>query len=64
MAARPEHAGTKKQLGGLLPKNPSRKKIPRFADLPPLERPMLEIPPGRFPKSDAANYVELKETLE
>ena len=60
LSAMAEHTDTKEHLGGVLPESPSRRKIPRLPDLPPSARPMLEIPAGRFAKSDAPNYVELK----
>lgn len=64
LAARPEHAETRLSLADLLPRNPSRKQIPNFNELPPEKRRMLEIPSGRFAKSDAANYVPLRETID
>ncbi len=64
LAARPGHAETKRFLARLLPKNRSRRNIEKFPELPASERRLVEVPEGRFRKSDPSNYVELKETLE
>ena len=64
LAGAPEHAETKKHLAGLLPENPSPRATVQFADLPESERRLVDVPEGRFRKSDPANYVGLRETVE
>ncbi len=64
LAGAPEHAETKKHLAGLLPENPSPPATVRFADLPESERRLVDVPDGRFRKSDPANYVGLRETVD
>ena len=64
LADKPEHAEAKASLAGLLPKNPSRKQIVRYPDLPEAQRRLVEVPEGRFRKSDPSNYVPLRETLD
>ncbi len=55
---------TKTALVALLPKNPSRKTIPRLADLPENKRRLQKVDAGRYPMSDPTNYVPLKDTIE
>ena len=64
LAGEPEHAETKAALARHLPKNPSRKQMVRFADISAAERRLVEIPEGRFRKSDPSNYVPLREKLD
>ena len=64
LADKPEHAEAKASLARLLPRNPSRKQMVRYPDLPEAERRLVEIPDGRFHKSDPSNYVPLRETLD
>ena len=64
LANRPELAETKRALAELLPANPSRRKIPQLSEQTEAETRLVEIPEGRFHKSDASNYVALKETIE
>ena len=64
LAGEPEHAETKAALARHLPRNPSRKQMVRFADLSAAERRLVEIPEGRFRKSDPSNYVPLREKLD
>ena len=64
LAGRPEHSETKRRLAELLPKEPSRRKIEAWSDLPAEERRLVDVPEGRFRKSDPSNYVPLKETIE
>lgn len=64
LAGDAEYSKTKMELAALLPKNPSRKKIPGFFDLPPDEQRLQEVAPGRFPMSDPTNYVPLSDQIE
>ena len=59
----PGHAGTKQRLSGLLPADPVPRATILWSDLPASERRLVEIPAGRFRKSDPANHVELDEHL-
>ncbi len=54
----------KASLARLLPKHPSRKQTVRYPDLPEAERRLVEVPEGRFRKSDPSNYVPLRENLD
>ena len=64
LASNAAYAQTKTELAALLPKNPSRKKIPLFADLPENERRLQKVDAGRYPMSDPTNYVPLNDTLD
>ncbi len=64
LASNAEYAETKTALAALLPKNPSRRKIIRFADLPANERRLQPTAPGRRPMSDPTNYVPLKDMID
>jgi arylsulfatase A-like enzyme len=64
LADRPEHAETIRFLSGLLPEDPSPRQPTKLPDLPASERRLVDIPDGRFRKSDPSNYVALKESLE
>ena len=59
VAGVPEHAETKRRLAAMLPRNPSRKKVMQFQDLPAERRQLTDLLPDRFHASDAANYVPL-----
>ena len=59
-----DHAETKERLAGLLPRRPVPRAAILYSDLPESERRLVEVPDGRFRKSDPANYVALKETVE
>ena len=59
LADKPEHAETKKRLAAMLPKNPSRKKVMQFNDLPEEQKRLTELLPDHFHASDPANYVAL-----
>jgi len=64
LADKPEHAEAKASLARLLPKDPSRKQMVRYPDLPEAQRRLVEVPEGRFRKSDPSNYVPLRETVD
>ena len=61
LADSPEHAKTKESLAAMLPQNPNRTKV---AQLTEADLRLADVPEGRYRKSDPANYVPLKETLE
>lgn len=63
LAAKPEHAETKKRLAALLPKNVVRKKVKQWSDLTLEQKNLLEMPPGRYAGSDPENDIGLKPTL-
>ena len=58
-----EYAEIKRSLGEMLPKNPSRREILSYNDLPESKRRLVEVPEGEFRKSDPSNYVALPETI-
>ena len=64
LAGDADYSKTKTELAALLPKNPSRKTIPRFFDLPADEQRLQEVAPGRFAMSDPTNYVPLSDQIE
>lgn len=64
LADDPEHVGTREHLGRMLPRNPVPRAPMQFSDLPESKRRLVEIPEGRFHKSDPSNHVDLNETLE
>ena len=64
LADRADLAETKRTLADLLPANPSKRKIPQLSDRTEAERRLVEVREGRFHKSDASNYIPLRETLD
>lgn len=63
LAGEPGHDETRQRLAGLLPASPAPRAAILWNDLPESERRLVEVPEGRFRKSDPANHVELNETL-
>ncbi len=63
LANRPEHAETIQRLAAMLPQNPTRKEVPAWTDLPEERRRLVDLPPNRFHKSDATNYVPLHDSI-
>ena len=63
LASLPEHAETRRRLAALLPADPKPQTTERWNSLPASERRLVDVPEGRFRKSDPANYVALRETL-
>ncbi len=59
LAQRPEHAEVKRELAAMLPKNPSRKTVMDWEELPEQERRLAPLAPGRFHKSDPDNDIGL-----
>ncbi len=64
LATSENHAATKRRLAALLPKEPSRKNVQQYNELPESQRRLVEVPEGRFRKSDPSNYVPLRETVD
>ena len=64
LADKPEHAETKASLARMLPKNPSRRQIVRYPDLPKRSVAWWRYPRAASRKSDPSNYVPLRETLD
>lgn len=63
LAGDPKLQGQKEKLAALLPRNPSRKKVKSWNDVPVEERNLLVPPDGRHQMSDPENLVGLPETL-
>jgi hypothetical protein len=63
LAAKAEYAGQKRQLAAFLPKEPSRKKIRNWAQLPESEKRILKMPAGRHSMPDPQNDVRLPRSL-
>jgi arylsulfatase A-like enzyme len=59
LAEKPEHAKLKAELAAMLPKNPSRKKVMGYDELPEEERRLEPLGPNRHHKSDPDNHVDL-----
>ena len=64
LAGEPEHADIQARLAAMLPSDPAPPTTIRFSDLPEAERRLVEVPEGRYRKSDPSNYVALKETVD
>ena len=59
LSGRPEHAKVLGGLAAMLPKNPSRKKVMSYNQLPEAKRRLAPLGPNRHHKSDPDNYVGL-----
>jgi arylsulfatase A-like enzyme len=55
-----EHAAVIKEHAAMIPKNPSRKPVANWNDLPAAQRRLVDLPSGRYHKSDPANYIPLR----
>ena len=64
LALKTEHSARKTELAAMLPANPSRKKLRNWGALPPEQKKLVRLPPGRHPLPDAQNDIGLKSTLE
>jgi arylsulfatase A-like enzyme len=64
LAGRPEHSARKTELAALLPKNPVRKKLRKWGDLPAEEKRLLRFSRELHPMPDAQNDIGLKPKLD
>ncbi|MCB9383284.1 MAG: sulfatase-like hydrolase/transferase [Bryobacterales bacterium] len=59
LAAKPEHAQIRAELAAMLPKNPSRKQIAGWNELPEDQRPLAPLGPNRHHKPDPDKHMNL-----
>ena len=59
LAGKPEHAAIQAKLASMLPRNPSRKKLQGYNELPEDQRPLAPLGPNRHHKPDPDKKMEL-----
>ncbi len=59
LASAPEHAAVKRELAAHIPKNPSRKQVAGWSELPDEAKDLEPLGPNRHHKSDPDNNVDL-----